>query len=200
MKDLYIGVTLAFLSAFTYALGAIFVQLLEQAIPDLQLNFYRCIGQSIINGLLLAVKGQSPVVTGKDRLIFTFIVALSGVVGSLLIFVSVLWIPVGSSGSLFHAGSLVFTLLGMWVLGMEHISCRKILVFSLTLLGIFLTLFSFRNANIEDGVKEAASNVSQIWINHTSYSDHDDRNMTSLVNVCSHCPWSPLTQATMTET
>ncbi len=172
MKSQYIGALLAFFSAFTYALGAVLVQLLEQAIPDLQLNFYRCIGQSILSGLLLAVKEQHPIVTGKKQILFTAVVAISGVVGSLLIFVSVLLIPVGSSGSLFHAGTLIFTLIGMWIFQMEQISRRKIMVFSLTLVGIALTLFSIIPARyFDDGVEEPQSNTSHVLIKYTSYEN-----------------------------
>ena len=142
MKDLYIGVILAFFSAFTYALGSILVQLLEQAIPDFQLNLYRCIGQTILSGSLLAAQGQNPFVKGKTQVIITTIVGVSMAIQNTLIFVSVLLIPVGSTGSLFHAGCVIFTLLGVWVFRLEPLSCRKMIVFSLTVTGIILTLFS----------------------------------------------------------
>ncbi len=174
MKDLYIGVVFAFLSAFTYALGAILVQLLEQAIPDFQLNLYRCIGQSILSGLLLIVKKERPLVKGKERIIFTTIVGISGAVGSVLIFVSVLWIPVGTSGSIFHAATIIFTLLGVWILRMEQISWRKMIVFTITLVGISLSLLSviYTGDSIFDGtIKETDWNVSHIWINGTDYNN-----------------------------
>ncbi len=157
MKDFYIGIILSFLSAFTYALGSFFVQILEGKVPDLQLNFYRSIGQSILSASLLAVKGLHPLITGKQRIIFTYIVGISGAVENVLIFSSILLIPVGSAGSLFHAGCLVFTLLGVLIFRIEHVSWRKIIIFSLTLLGILLTLlsvvpatrFHFDNGNME---------------------------------------------------
>ena len=170
MKDVYIGVVSAFLSAFTYALGAILVQLLEQAIPDLQLNLYRCIGQSILSGLLLIVKEERPLVKGKERILFTTIVGISGAVGSVLIFVSVLWIPVGTSGSIFHAATIIFTLLGVWVLRMEQICLRKMIVFTITLVGISLSLLSViytGDSIFDDTIKETEWNVSRNWINDT---------------------------------
>ena len=155
MRDLYIGVILAFFSASTYALGSIFVQLLGNAIPHFQLNFYRCMGQSILSTLLLVVKGQHPVVTGKEGIILTSVVGISGALQNILIFISVLLIPVGSAGSLLHAGSVIFTLLGVWIFRMERISWKKVIVFSLTVAGISLTLFSLicvNNSCFENGI------------------------------------------------
>ncbi len=143
MKDLYIlGIILSFLSTFTYALGSILVQILEGKVPDLQLNFYRSIGQSVLSASLLAAKGLNPLITGKQRIIFTSIVGICGAGQNILIFSSVLLIPVGSAGSLLHAACLVFTLLGVLIFRMENVSWRKIIIFSLTLLGILLTLLS----------------------------------------------------------
>ncbi len=170
MKDLYVGVILAFFSAFTYALGSIFVQLIDRAVPDLQLNFYRCIGQTILSGLLLVVKQQHPVVTGKRQIFFASVVGVSGGIQNVLIFVAVLLIPVGSAGSLFHAGSIIFTLLGAWVLRMEHITFRKLVAFSLTFLGISLTLFSIirpQHSYVNDDSNELQSYSSNIWIDQT---------------------------------
>ncbi len=174
MEDLHIGVILGFLSAFTYALGSIFVQMLKEAIPDLQLNFYRSLGQTILSGLFLIAKRQHPIVTGKESIFYTTIVGVSGAVQNVLIFIGVLLIPVGTAGSLFHAGSIIFTLLLARMLKMEDISFRKFIIFILTLAGIFLTLFSVLladNDNVSGGFDEQqrTKNVSDITINRTGY-------------------------------
>ncbi len=182
MKDLYIGVFLAFFSAFNWALGSILVQLLEQEIPDLQLNFYRSVGQTSLSVLLLVAKGLNPLslVRGKECIIYTVLSSISGALDNVFIFASVLLIPVGSAGSLFHAGSIIFSLLGVWIFRMEKLTRRKIIVFLLTLVGISLTLFSVFDVKIyksDDDIRKIVSNISEVWMNNSTNYHNGNQSM-----------------------
>ena len=136
------GTIFALFYAFFFTLGSVFVQLLEGSIPDLQLNFYRCFGQVLCTNLLLLPRKNNPFVRGKSQRMFTAVIAISGAVQNIIIFIAVLLIPVGTVGSLFHATSVIFTIMAVIILRIEPITRRKIILTLLTLIGIFLTLFS----------------------------------------------------------
>ena len=174
------GVIFALTASVTYTLGSIIVQLLDRAIPDLQLNFYRSFGQVLCSAFLLAAKRQQPVVRGKGQTIFTTVFAISAAIQNLLTFVAVLLIPVGTTGSLFHASTLIFTTLGVVLFRVESLSCRKLTVLSISLIGISLTLFStilndkekMVEKPLDDDVQE--NQLSSNWSNFKNQTVTDE--------------------------
>ncbi len=180
MKDLILGVIFSLTASVTYTLGSVIVQLLDRAIPDLQLNFYRSFGQTLCSAFWLAAKRQHPLVRGKDHIIFTAVFAVTAAIQNLLIFVAVLLIPVGTTGSLFHASTLIFTTLGVVIFRVESLSCRKSMVLSISLIGISLTLLSPILNDKEETVEKLLYNdVQETQLSASNWTNFKNQTFTN---------------------
>ncbi len=190
MKDLILGVILALTASVAYTLGSIIVQLLDRAIPDLQLNFYRSFGQVLCSAILLGAKRQHPFVSGKREIALTTAFAVCVAIQNVMIFVAVLLIPVGTTGSLFHASTLIFTTLGVVLFQIEALSWRKIIVLSIALFGISLTLFSAIDPK-EEAVKMVIDNdvqKNQLSLKLANFTNQASNNK-SLIPKDNHTFW-----------
>ena len=155
------GICSAMIVCAFISISAASVQMLRQSIPDLELNSFRTFVPLVLTTVTLLTKRKLPSVPEKG---FGFVVGWSISTGSqcVLMYISVNYLPLGTSQSLIMTTSLAVGAVLFCIFLKEKISGFTLLGMLMAVLGIIFviqleTLFG-RNLNGEETGKETSLN------------------------------------------